>query len=782
MANNNIAELNVQDESEAEKDRLKRILLRSIPYTPLILLALIIGISSSYVYLRYATKAFAAKSRVIVNDDTQQKNSNLLDIMKLDTRDISSETEREMQILGSRDLLRKLVDKLQLNVQYSQKGYVKAGERFENVPFQLVLEHPDSVEYSYKGEVKVVNNTIIFNGKSYPVDTLIKSEYGNFTWHINNDYKSTGEDDKWFITVNPIVVVLEAVKNALSVQPISKQSSILELTYIDALPERGVSILNNLFTLYGTATVDYKSRLSGNTLKFLDERLRLISEELSGVEKNLQTFKTSQGIVDLGTEGSLFLEQMKEADTKLGELDVEIDVLNQVQKYVTTRNNTNNPVPATLGTTDPVLTKLLNQLYEAEFELDKIKQTSGSKNPQIEVYEDVIAKLRPSILTSINNLKVGMQASRRRLQEDNNKLTSVLSKIPQKERLLLDISRQQGIKNAIYTFLLQKREESAITAAAILPNYRIIEKPESTLKAVSPVALEIYSVGVLAALFIAILFIYFKEFANNRLLFKSQIENKLKIPIIAELSFQANQTGSPVVVGLGDRSLIGEQFRELRTNLNYVTANSKEKCKIILVTSSIPGEGKSFVAINTAVSLCLTSDKVVLLEFDLRKPRISKELGVLREPGLSNYLINRASEKDIIKTHPTIDNFYIIPSGPIPPNPAELISGPRLMELMEYLKQNFDYIIIDSPPIAAVTDAKILANMAQATLYIMRYNYTNSALLQLVGDVQKKNILPNLNIVFNGITTKKILGYSYGQGYGYGYGYGYGEEDSTKKR
>ncbi|MBC7886420.1 MAG: polysaccharide biosynthesis tyrosine autokinase [Ferruginibacter sp.] len=778
----NTSVLNIQEDSKEESYQLRRIFFRVVPYTPLIIIATLIGISCSYIYMRYATRTYAAKARLIVNDDTQQKNSNLLDIIKLDTRNLSAETEREMQIIRSRDLLRNLVIKLQMNIQYGLKGYVTTGEYFKNAPLKLELEHPDSIISTISGEVGVVNNTIRFNGKIYPVDSLVKSDFGNIRWHINSAFQSDSKKNVWFVTIHPLSQTVEQAQRALTIEPISKQSSILDLTYIDVIPERGVNVLNNLISLYGTTTVDYKSRISANTLSFLDERLRLVSDELSGVEKNLQSFKTNEGIVDLGTEGSLFLEQLKDTDSKIGELEVQIDVLSKIEQYVSRRNNTNSPIPATLGTTDPVLIGLLNQLYESEFELEKTKQISGSKNPQIEVYEEAIARLKPSILTSINNLKMGMQSSRQRLQKDNNKLTGTLNKIPQKERLLLDISRQQGIKNAIYTFLLQKREESAIAAAAILPNYRVIERPESTGIAVSPVGKRIYLFGTFIAIFLIGIFIYFKEFANSRIMFRSQIESALTVPVIAELSFQPNETGSPVVVGSGSRSLIGEQFRELRTNLKYITATTTEKCKVILTTSSIPGEGKSFVAINTAVSLALTGARVIIMEFDLRKPKISKELGIEREPGLSNYLISMATEKDIIKAHPTIANFNIIPCGPIPPNPAELISGPRLTELINYLKQHFDYIIIDSPPIGAVTDAKILASLAHATLYIVRHNYTSNTLISLMKDVQQKNFLPNLNIVFNGITSKKVLGYSYGKEYGYGYGYGYGYEEDGKKK
>lgn len=771
--NNNTQDF-YEDDSPQRKDQLKRLFFRIVPYIPLIIVALLIGMAGSYISLRYATKVYAAKTRLIVNDDTQEKNSNLLNPFQFDSRDISSETEREIEILRSRDLVANLVGKLQLNVQYSQKGYIKFGLSYKEIPFKLELFQPDSIGETVNGEVKIINGKVLYEGNTYDVDTIINSKWGKIRWHINSQYIHTAVNNKpRYITIEPIAVATNEVISALSIKPISKFSSIVELTYIDEIPERGVNILDSLITMYGRATVDFKSRISANTLAFLNERLRLVAEELSGEEKRLQSFKTDQGIVDLGAEGNLSLNKLKEADAKIGELGVQMDILTQIEKYVNRRNNSNSQIPATLGTTDPVLTALLNQLYQSEFDLEKTKQISGSKNPQIAVYEEAIAKLKPSIITSINNLKLSIDASRKSLQYDNNKVTANLGKLPLKERLLMDISRQQGIKNAIYTFLLQKREEAAITAAAILPNHRVIERPENT-GLVSPQSTKTYALGIFIALLISALFIYFREFFNDRLLFRSQIEAKLQVPIIAELAFQPSETGSPVVVGLHNRSLIGEQFRELRTNLNYVIAAINENCKVILITSSIMGEGKSFVAINTAISLSLTGAKVLLLEFDLRKPKISIALGIAREPGLSNYLINMATEKEIIKAHPTIANFSIISSGPIPPNPAELISGSKLTELMDNLKKEFDYIIIDSPPIGAVTDAKILAAVAHVTLYIVRYNYTDSNLLELIADVQRRKILPNLNIVFNGITEKKILGYSYGKGYGYGYGMGYG--------
>ena len=778
-------EFDVEEDSLTQNQHIQKILFRILPFWPLIVLAIITGFAGAKIYLRYATKIYAVKARVIVNDDSQQKTGNLLDVMQqLDTRNMSTETEKEMEIMRSRNLLSLLTKNLQLNVIYGLKGHVTSGQSFKNIPFKLILQNPDSLVSSFTGGVQIVNDKIKFDNVLYPCDTFVENAPPHkikFKWHINLADVNKSENNNWYVKVQTIDTTVNQIQQALTIEPISKQSSILDLTYNDALPERGITILDSLLALYGTSTVNYKSRMSENTLHFLDERLALVSGDLNEVEKNLENYKTKNDIVDLSAQGSVVLDQMKETGTKISELNVQIDVLNKIKNYVVTRNNSNNEIPATLGIADPVLNDLLKQLYEAEFELQKTIQTSGIKNPRVAVFQENINRLKPSVLAGINNLQGGLQASLHQLQSDNNKLNGMLNKMPLKERQLMDISRQQGIKNGIYTFLLQKREESAITAAGIVANYRIIETPEIS-GLVKPKSSIIYLAGVLLALIIVITYIYLKEFSSTRLKFRSQIEERTDVPVLAEITFQNHISDSPVVIEEGKRSRVAEEFRELRTNLNYVTFNSKEKNKVILVTSSIPNEGKSFIAINTSISLSLTGSKVVLLEFDLRKPKISKELGINRNPGLSTYLIGKASESEIIKPHPSISNLYIIPSGPIPPNPSELIIGQRLSELLTYLKQNFDYIIIDSPPVAAVTDSKILANVANATLYIMRQNYTDSSFLELINNLKQKKAFPSLNIVFNGIKVRGIPGYgSYRYGYKYGHGYGYGGYEYTEK-
>lgn len=781
-------EQNTSNEDILDKsEQIQRLLYRIIPFWPFIILATIMSIIGARIYLRYQVPVYLAKGRIIVNDATEQKSANLQEILTLDTRNLSSEAEREMQILQSRDLLTKLAIKLQLNINYFQRGRIRtAPYNVNELPFRLELENPDTVKRTLSGIAQLLgNNKIKFNEETFPVDSIMPSVFGNIRWKLNPDVRRNRNIKEVEVVISPIRDAVLTLKSSLGVFPISKQSSILDLTYSDQIPARAINILTELVNIYGISGVDYKGRIYENSQRFLDGRLKLVSEELSGVEKDLQNYKSKEGIIDLSEEGTLYLNRLKVSDAKISEIDIQLEVLNQINRYVVNRNKTNDSIPATLGFTDPVLNTLLGQLYQAEMDLQRVKEFSGSKNPQIEFYEDVISKLKPGILNSIGNLRANLIASKTSLKEENAQMSGLLTKIPGKERLLLDISRQQAVKNAIYTFLLQKKEESAIAAASVVPDYRLIEKPDRG-GIVSPVPVRVYSFSFFIAMLLVIIYIYLKEFASKRILFRSQIEEYLPLPVISELIYHEHNLGNPVVVGEGKRTLIAEQFRELRTNINFITAGATDKCKTILMTSSIPKEGKSFVAINTAISLSLTGDKVVLLEFDLRKPKISKPLGIVSSPGISNFLVGNASVSEIVKSHASIKNLSVVPAGPIPPNPAELMSSAKLTELINKLKEEFDFIIIDSPPIAAVTDAKILSPFADAIIYIIRHNYTNNVFLNLLNDVNQKKGLKNINIVFNGIKHKKILGYGYstygyGYGYGYSYGYGYTVEDSNSK-
>ena len=578
MSNNNQQDFGIQEQVVDQGEQIQRLLYRILPFWPLIVLALALGVVSARIYLRYQVPVYQAKARMVVNDETQQKSANLNEIIKFDTRNLSSETEREMQVLGSRDLLTKVAIKMQLNISYVQQGLVRTSQYYDvNLPFRLELEHPDSVKYSFSAEAELIGNQVRFDGMLYPLDSFAYSRVGNIRWIKNPNYRGFANLKKLQVTVTPISSAAGRLKGSFGVQPISKQSSILDLTMYDAVPAKAVSMLENLIAIYGSSMLDYKSRIYENAQKFLDGRINIVADELSGVERNLETFQTTNGVVNLDAEGQIYLARSKDNVSRQGEMEVQLQVLDAIQKYVTQRNKESIAIPATLGTTDQMLNSLLTELYKAEEDLEAFKQGTGEKNPGIPVLEDKIKKLKPSILRSIENLRVNLIKGKRQLENEYNMMLGSLKTIPGKSRQLLDITRQQALKNAIFTFLLQKREESAIAAASIVPNYRVIERPEAA-GIVYPEPKKIYTIAVLIALMAAIVYIYFREFASKRILFRAQIEGALPIPVISELIYHAHDPITPVVVGAGKRTLIAEQFRELRTNINYITAAAKDKC------------------------------------------------------------------------------------------------------------------------------------------------------------------------------------------------------------
>jgi capsular exopolysaccharide synthesis family protein len=388
---------------------------------------------------------------------------------------------------------------------------------------------------------------------------------------------------------------------------------------------------------------------------------------------------------------------------------------------------------------------------------------------------DAINKLRPQILENIKSQRKNLEAGRNNIITTNNEYAAMLKTVPEKERELLSISRQQAIKNNIYTFLLQKREETALSFASAVADSRVIDQAESGNVPVSPKRNLIYLAAILCALVIGVGIIFIKDIFTRTVQQRDEVEKYTDIPVLGEVLYDRSKT--PIVITEGKRSFIAEQFRQLRTSLAYMGVD--ESHKKIMITSSISGEGKSFIAINLGMSLSLMDKKVVLLELDLRKPKVSEQFNVSRHVGLSNYLIGKTTMEEIIKPtgHP---NLSLITSGPIPPNPSELISNGRLPELLAFLENHFDYILIDTAPVNPVTDAFIISPMADVSLYVVRDKYTPKLFLKKIGEKLRTQSLKNPAIVYNGIRGKGIGKYGYGNGYGYGYGYGYTEDEEKE--
>jgi tyrosine-protein kinase Etk/Wzc len=770
---------------ESGSNVIRKMIFRYLPYWPLYAAILVLSVICAVVYLRYAVPVYEATATILIKDEKKgMDNSQLL--QGLDMLGSSKIVENETEVISSRQLLRQVVSKLHLYAPVIQEGKIVSRSAYTSSPISVEVREPelirdpttdvDPVAFTYDDKKKLV----YIEGKSYPLDKWGMTPYGELKFIPNINYRKSDNEDPFKFQLRSVKKVVNSLVTRLVVVPSSKTGTVLTLSLQDEVPKRGEDILNELISAYNTAAINDKNVLATNTLNFVKERLRFVVNELDSVESRLQQFKTTKGIVDISEQGKQFLATVGTNDQRISELNVQLAVLDQVQSYVNGRGAKDGIVPSTLGVNDPLLTQLLDKLYTAETEYDRLRKTTAENNPILTTIADQIARLKPTILENLAAQRRNLEASKRNISSSTTQYSSMLRNIPTNEKELLEISRQQSIKNNIYTFLLQKREETALSYASTVADSRLIDDAESSIVPVSPKKGLILLVAILLGLFIATAIIIVKEVLNRNVLFRAEIEELTNTPIIAEIS--QDNTKEPLVIGEGKRNHIAEEFRQLRTSLGYMGINARKKK--VLLTSTITGEGKSFICANLGVSLALTGKKVVIIELDLRKPALSNIVNVSRETGITNYFIGDKEADEIIKRTPVNENLFIIPSGPIPPNPSELILGSRMTELLTYLEGIFDYIIIDTAPVNPVTDAYILSPLCDATLYVIRHGYTPKASVEMIDRNNKVRSLKNLAIVFNGVKARGIGNYGFGYGYGYGTGYGYaeGEEGKGKKK
>jgi len=679
--------------------------------------------------------------------------------------------------------MREVVKNLDLYAPVTQEGRINSRPAYLTSPVIVQVRQPDSlieqkkIYFTYDNVTKEVS----IPGGKYPLGQWIKNYYGDIRFIANPNYVVPDKPRPLFFSLRSVRAVTDELLIDLKVTQATKLSSVIDLKIKDAVPKRGEDILNGLIKEYNKAGINDKNALAANTLRFINERLGLVASELDSVEHGIQKYKTEAGIVDISAQGQLYLNNVGANDQKLSELNVQLAVLDQVESYVRSKDNQTGIVPSTFGVDDPVLEDLLQKLYDLEVKYEGLSKTTAENNPVLVSLRHEIEKIKPSILENVGSLRKNLTAGRGNLLNTSNSYASILRTLPAKERKLVEISRQQGIKNSIYSFLLQKREETALTFSSAIADTRIIDSAATTVKPVSPKPLLIWALAVLAAIGLGAGLIAIREGLNQRIVFRSEIEKYTTVPVVGEIMYQPAED-HPLVVSPGQRTVIAEQFRQLRTSMAYIGINSRKKK--ILVTSTISGEGKSFIAANLAMSLALTDKKVVLLELDLRKPKISQLFDVSREVGITNYFIGNKDADHIIKRTEVSNNLFIIPSGAIPPNPSELILNGKLDELLQYLDTIFDYILIDTAPVGPVTDAYILSPLCDATLYVVRHKVTPKGYIKMLDNNIKIRGLKNLAIVFNGVRNRGMGGINYGYGYGYGkeYTYGYDEEKKSRKK
>jgi capsular exopolysaccharide synthesis family protein len=754
---------------------LRNFLLKYLRYWYWFALSITLCCTAAYFYLQYTTPIYEVKAVLLIKDEEKGMSSSSDILAELDIAGGNKLVENEIEVLHSRTVIGKVVDKLNLSVSYWKEGRMRDVELFDNVPIKVSIS--DYSELSYNSPFYIIP---IDSLKYEILDTdrklLGSFDYGQAVRTPYGKFRVFTPDLGTMITTQEIIMiklvnresVISSIIGGLTTELANQKSTVISLSIKNAVPEKGEAILASILEEYAFLSLQDKNREATNTLRFIEDRLSLVTSELGNVEQDVEQYRTSRGITDLSTEANLFLERAKDNDAKLNEVDIQLKVLDGVDRYLQS-NQVGNVAPATLMVNDVVLTGYLKQLSELELERGKMAQTTQSGNPFLETINSQMKNIKGAIRENVSNQKNGLLITKNSLSTFNKRLETAISTIPRKEREYVEIKRQAGIKESLYLLLLRKREETALSYASTVTDSRIVDVPFSGGSPVSPKNKSVALVGLLLGLIIPVAAINIKDLLTNTVQSKKEIEAKTGLKVFGEIGKKETNDQSKIL-DLSSRSFVSEQVRMIRSNMQYLFANStSEKGKVILVTSSTAGEGKSFVTVNIAASLGLLDKKIIILELDLRKPNIKEYLNVPNKTGITNYLIGKADEKDII--HKTdIRNVFLSPSGPIPPNPSELIANGRLEGLLEALKHNFDYIFIDTPPVNLVTDAVLMAGMVDSCFYLIRHEKTPKQFLSNIKELKDKKVFPSINLIFNAVNYKNS------SDYGYGY---YGEEKNV---
>lgn len=728
------------------------------PYWPVFLVLLFISVAGAVLYLSWASPVYEISAAILLKEEKKGFDESSI-LESLDMFGTKKIVENEIEVLSSWSLMNQVVKDLDLYAPLYKIEGRKNLPAFAMSPVKIEVMDPEAIEktekFYFTFDVRL--RKVKMGNDFYSLDTWISLDGDSIRFVSNNTCCPTdGQALFYFMLINPEDVVDDIVDN-IKIRSARRQGTVIKIRLKDKDPFRGKAILNGLISMYNKATIEDKNVLAGNTLAFIEQRLNYVVRELDSVEVNIERFKIANQILDISEQGKIFLESVEGNDQKISEINVQLSILDQIKKYVLSKNESPGIVPSTVGMNDKVLTELLERLYDFEIQYEQLDKSIGENNPIMISIKQKIAKVKPGILENIENQKNSLQAAKNNLDAGSNRYSSVIKTLPAKERELLQKSRQQKIKNSIYTFLLQKKEEAALSYASTIADSRIVDTARVSKDPVSPRKSVIYFIAFVAPFLAGMGLVQIRDLLNNNILLRSEIEQNLSMPIIGEIVHDVSH--KVIVTGKQQKSLIAEQFRITRTNLSYIGINDNKKK--ILVTSSISGEGKSFVVVNLAISLVLTGKKVVILELDLRKPQISNIFNLVREPGITNYLIGNSQLKEIIKKVPDYDNLFVISSGPIPPNPAELILNEKLNQLFEDLTNQFDYILVDSAPVVPVTDAHLLSRLCDATLYVIRHGYTPKSFVEKMEESNKVIGLKNVAIIYNGVKSRGFAKYGY---------------------
>ena len=795
------------NQSDEEQINIQQIIFRYLIHWPWFVVSVIICMIGAWVYLFTTTPIYNISATVLIKDDEKGGGASMgseLEKMGLDGFMSSSKNvDNEIEVLRSKSLAREVVNQLSLYVTYRDGDAFPEKELYRNSPVLVSLTPQEAEKLPKTMEVVMtllptggMNVQIMVGDKEYnkqfdKLPAVFPTDEGTVAFFENKDTlaivqpEEKAEERHITAFINRPMAVAKGYTNALSIAPTSKTTSVVIVSLKNSNRRRGVDFINQLLMMYNINANNDKNEVAQKTAEFINERIGIISKELGSTEQDLENFKRSAGITDLTSEAQIALTGNAEYEKKRVENQTQINLVMDLYRYM--KGNEYEVLPSNVGLQDAALAGAIDRYNEMLVERKRLLRTSTENNPTIVNLDTSIRAMQSNVQATLDATLKGLQITKDDLAREANRYLRRISDAPTQERQFVSIARQQEIKAGLYLMLLQKREENAITLAATANNAKTIDEALPDDNPVSPKRMIIYLAALVAGMGLPIGIIYLIGLTKLKIEGRVDVERLTSLPIVGDIPLTSEKQGS-IAVFENKNNLMSETFRSIRTNLQFMLENGKN---VILVTSTISGEGKSFVSGNLAISLSLLGKKVVIVGLDIRKPGLNKVFNIpKKEHGITQYLTNTTINlMDLVQQSDINKNLFILPGGTVPPNPTELLARDGLDKAIEILRQKFDYVILDTAPVGMVTDTLLVGRAADLSVYVCRADYTHKAEYTLINELAEGEKLPNICTVINGLDmNKKKYGYYYGYGkygkyYGYAkrYGYGYGEQSNDKE-
>ena len=756
-------------------------------------LSLCLAIGVAYLYIRYITPEYEAFAKIKLLDDSENSVSAAFKDLSLFADKEYASVQDEIEAAKSRYILKNVVKRLNLNVQYFLQGRIHESELYDNIPFNINFIGSDSIidKVNFSFYIEVLSE-VNFVYKINEDDTSNKRTFGeNISSYFggmvitpkNTDVKDLiGKTIQ--VRISSVDNLVQYYKTSIDIYQIEKQSRILGVSLRDQVKSKAVDIINTLIDEYNKSSLEEKNIKSKKTAEFIAQRIDLIAKNLASVDNNVQNFKTGNKLTNISSEANSYIDFSAQSEQELSTSRNELNIINYLKKQVGDENTSFEPIPSNIGLTDPSVGATVAKYNELLNIRQARLKSSSEKNPIIVNLDQELNTLRSSLRQSLNNSSKTIGIKIQNTENQLNRINSKIYAVPGQTRELRDIEREQGTMENLYMYLLTKKEEAAISLTATSPNAVLIDDAYGTPSPVFPNKKMIFIIASFLGLLIPFLFVYIKDLLDTKIHNKEDLEKEIKnITVLGEIHRVSGKNKS--LIERNDRSILSESFRIIRTNFDYVKRGRdvEDYNNVVFVTSTIKNEGKSFFSLNTALTMANTDKRVLLIGADIRNPQIHSVLknqvkSDVSKIGLTEYLVDKS-----ILVGETINTYSIngieidiLLSGKIPPNPAELLMSDRIKDLFDYASSQYDIVIVDTAPTMPVTDTLLISQYAGHTIYLTRADYTDKRVLNFAKDLYSENKLNGMMLVVNDV---KQSNFGYGAKYGY---YGTPEKKSFFRR